>query len=133
MRGALALSVAAALLAAAGAPPASADPLPVADARRPAIQDAVPPRPSVAERLAEIRRRVQEALVYPPPARWRDLTGETLLRFEIGPDGRARGVRVVRSSGLPPLDAAAKRAVVAAGVLPRVYGPLEIPVRFELE
>jgi TonB family protein len=133
VRRALAFAVAAALFAAAGAPPVSADPPALADVRRPVIEDAVPPRPSVAERLAEIRRRVQEALEYPPPARWRDLTGETVLRFEIGPDGRARGVRVVRSSGLAPLDAAATRAVVAAGVLPRVYGPLEIPVRFELE
>ena len=121
-------------LVACGATEASADPPTLARAARPAIvEDAVPPYPTVAERLDEIRRRVQNALEYPPIARLRANDGETVVRFEIGPDGLARGVRVVRSSGLAPLDSAAARAVVAAGVLPRVYGPLEIPVRFELE
>jgi protein TonB len=88
--------------------------------------------PSVESRLAEIRRRIEAALVYPSLARWQDREGFTLVRFEIGSDGRAHDVRVARSSGEPLLDAAATRAVVAAGVLPRVYGPLEVPVSFEL-
>jgi protein TonB len=100
-------------------------------ARAPAV-DLAPTGPSVEARLAEIRRRIQAALEYPPLARWQDLQGDALVRFEIGVDGRAQGVRVVRSSGEPLLDAAAARAVLAAGVLPRVYGPLEVPVSFEL-
>jgi protein TonB len=86
----------------------------------------------VEVRLAEIRRRIQAALEYPPIARWQDLQGDALVRFEIGAEGRAQGVQVVRSSGEPLLDAAAVRAVLAAGALPRVYGPLEVPVSFEL-
>jgi len=115
------------LLGLAGAP-ASAQ---LAEARAPAV-DLAPTGPSVESRLAEIRRRIEAALVYPPLARWQDQQGEALVRFEIGADGRARDVRVARSSGEPMLDAAAARAVVAAGVLPRVYGPLEVPVSFEL-
>jgi TonB family protein len=103
----------------------------LAEARAPAV-DLAPSGPSVESRLAEIRRRIQAALEYPPLARWQDLEGDTLVRFEIGDEGRARDVRVVRSSGEPLLDAAAARAVVAAGVLPRVYGPLEVPVSFAL-
>jgi protein TonB len=129
MRIAAALALAAALC---GALPAAAqEPGTVAEARSPAL-DLAPTGPSVESRLAEIRRRIQSALEYPPLARWQDLEGATLLRFEIGADGRARDVRVLRSSGEPLLDAAAVRAVVAAGVLPRVYGPLEVPVAFEL-
>jgi protein TonB len=100
-------------------------------ARAPAV-DLAPAGPSVEARLAEIRRRIQAALEYPPIARWQDLQGDALVRFEIGAEGHAQGVRLVRSSGEPLLDAAAVRAVLAAGVLPRVYGPLEVPVSFEL-
>ncbi len=111
---------------------AAADgPLRESEARAPAV-DLAPTGPSVDSRLAEIRRRIQAALEYPPLARWQDLQGDALVRFEIGAEGRARDVRVVRSSGEPLLDAAAARAVLAAGVLPRVYGPLEVPVSFEL-
>jgi TonB family protein len=117
------------LLAAGPAPAQEAGAL--AEAHAPAV-DFAPSGPSVESRLAEIRRRIQAALEYPPLARWQDLEGDALVRFEIGSEGRARGVRVVRSSGEPLLDAAAARAVVAAGVLPRVYGPLEVPVSFEL-
>jgi len=103
----------------------------VAEAHAPGI-DLAPTGPSVESRLAEIRRRIEAALEYPPLARWQDQEGAALVRFEIGADGRARNVRISRSSGEPLLDAAAARAVVAAGVLPRVYGPLEVPVSFEL-
>jgi TonB family protein len=125
-------ALAAALLALVAAGTASAeDPAGAHEARAPAV-DLAPTGPSVEARLAEIRRRIQAALEYPPIARWQDLQGDALVRFEIGPEGRAQGVRVVRSSGEPLLDAAAARAVLAAGVLPRVYGPLEVPVSFEL-
>jgi TonB family protein len=117
--------LATALLAAAA--PAFADTAPAL------YEDAVPERASVADRLEEVRRRVQAALEYPPLARHRAVTGETVLRFAIGADRRARDVTIVRSSGQPLLDRAAVRAVGAAGELPRLYGPLEIPVRFEID
>ena len=129
MRAIAALLVAGLALAAAPAAGQLADVR--AEARSPAV-DLAPTGPSVEARLAEIRRRIEAALVYPPLARWQDQQGDALVRFEIGPDGRARDVRVARSSGEPLLDDAAARAVIAAGVLPRVYGPLEVPVSFEL-
>jgi len=104
---------------------------PVHEARAPAV-DLAPTGPSVESRLVEIRRRIQAAVEYPPIARWQDLEGDAVVRFQIGDEGRARDVSIVRSSGIPLLDQAAARAVVAAGVLPRVYGPLEVPVSFEL-
>jgi protein TonB len=95
--------------------------------------DAAPPGRSVAERLAEIRRRIQAALVYPRLARQQQLEGEALVRFDIDPDGTPREVELFRSSGMPSLDRAARSAVEHAAPLPWVYGRLEVPVRFELD
>ncbi len=95
--------------------------------------DAAPRGPTVAERLAEIRRRIQAAVIYPPLARHQRLQGETLVRFEIEPDGTPSAVRVHRSSDMPTLDRAALGAVRAAAPLPWVHGRLEVPVRFALE
>jgi protein TonB len=123
---------AAALLAVALAAPGPAR---GADVSVAAVQmlDALPDAPSVAERLAEIRRRIQAALVYPNAARRRGLEGTARVQFEIGTEGRADRIAVVRSSGHEILDRAAQESVAAAGVLPRVYGRLQVPVQFELE
>jgi protein TonB len=94
--------------------------------------DARPATSSVAERLVIIRERIQSVLEYPPLARLRESAGDTLVRFEIDHTGVAREIQVVRSSGYPLLDASAIRAVENAKPLPWVYGPLEVPVRFEL-
>ncbi|MFQ5416468.1 MAG: TonB family protein [Myxococcota bacterium] len=94
--------------------------------------DAFPRGPSVTERLVEIRRRIQAALVYPPLARRKHVEGEAIVRFEVSHDGAARQVSLHRTSGRPSLDRAATRAVAAAAPLPWVWGRLEIPVRFEL-
>ncbi len=94
--------------------------------------DARPATRSVAQRLAIIRERIQNALEYPALARLRDSDGDALVRFEIDHTGVAREIQVVRSSGYPLLDASAVRAVENAKPLPWVYGPLEVPVRFEL-
>ena len=126
-----AIRLAAGLAAALHAAGVGAEP-PTVSANPPAFEDAMPRGPSVEERLAEIRRRIQAAVRYPPLARWRDASGEALVRFEIDRDGHARDVRVARSAGHPLLDRAAARAVVDAGALPWVYGPLEVPVHFEL-
>jgi protein TonB len=96
------------------------------------VIDAIPMGPSLEERLAEIRRRIQEALSYPSAARRRGVTGTARVQFQVGDDGRAEAVELVRSSGSPLLDRAARQSVVDAGVLPRVYGRLEVPVRFDL-
>jgi protein TonB len=97
------------------------------------VVDAIPRGPSVAERLEEIRRRIQAATVYPPIARRLGLTGVARVRFEIGRDGLATKIEASQSSGHWALDRAAERSVRSAGQLPWVYGRLEVPVRFELD
>jgi protein TonB len=94
--------------------------------------DAMPQGPSIADRLAIIREKIQASVEYPPLARLYDSTGETLVRFEIDRSGSAQNVRVVRSSGFDRLDTSAVRAVETANPLPWVYGSLEVPVHFEL-
>ena len=94
--------------------------------------DAMPQGPSVADRLAIIRDKIQDVLEYPPLARLHDSDGDALVRFEIGRSGSAENIRVVRSSGHDRLDTSAVRAVETASPLPWVYGPLEVPVHFEL-
>lgn len=103
-----------------------------AHAQRPDV-DAAPRGPSVDERLAEIRRRIQAAVIYPNTASARRLEGVTTVGFLIDrTSGLAQEIRVVGSSGHPSLDRAAERSVVRAGELPWVYGHLKVPVRFEL-
>jgi len=98
------------------------------------LVDAIPRGPSVEERLAEIRRRIQRAVEYPPRARKRGLEGVATVGFEIDrADGRAREIQLVDSSGHPSLDRAAEQSVVRAGALPWVYGRLQVPVRFDLD
>jgi TonB family protein len=96
------------------------------------FDDAMPRGPSVAKRLAIIREKIQNTLEYPPLSRLHDSDGDALVRFEIDRSGSAQNVRLVRSSGHDRLDTSAVRAVEAASPLPWVYGPLEVPVHFEL-
>jgi TonB family protein len=119
----LALSLLVGDARAEGSPPVDA---------RPPVEDAIAVGPSVEARLAEIQRRVQAALVFPPLARQRGLEGSTRVGFVIDAAGRADGVHTVVSSGSALLDRAAERAVRDAGALPYVYGDLVIPVRFAL-
>jgi TonB family protein len=98
----------------------------------PQHQDLAPAGPSLAERLAEIQRRVQDAARYPELARSRGISGQARVAFEIGSDGRAVKLDVVESSGSLALDRAAERAVRDAGALPPVAGRVNVPVRFAL-
>ena len=134
-----ALALAGLALALAPARPAAAEDAAEAAAGRAevgvarlAAEDAAPRGPSVDERLARIRARIQAALVYPPLARLRRQEGETRVRFEIAADGRPTALAVEASAGSALLDRAALAAVEAAAPLPWVYGRLEVPVRFEL-
>ena len=103
-----------------------------ADAPEPAAVDVVPVGPSPQERLAEIRRLVQAAVTYPQRARELGVEGTARIQFVIGPDGLAREVQTVQSSGHRVLDRAAEEGAVAAGRLPPLFGRIRIPVRFDL-
>lgn len=94
--------------------------------------DAVPSGRSAQERIDEIRRRVQEAVIYPEAARQRGIHGTTRIQFEVSAAGRAKDVTTVESSGSGLLDAAALQSAHDAAPLPYVFGRLRIPVVFEL-
>jgi TonB family protein len=95
-------------------------------------EDAMPAPAPVEERIEEIRRRIQEATVYPERARRLGITGTTRIRFQVRADGRAEAVETVGSSGSAMLDEAAEDGARRARALPFVYGRLEVPVRFGL-
>jgi TonB family protein len=120
------LALALALLCAGPPLPARAE-APAADA-----VDALPRGPSPQQRLAEIRQRVQAAVVYPPRARELGVEGTARIQFVIGEDGLAREVETVESSGHGMLDRAAEAGARAAGRLPPLYGRIQIPIRFDL-
>lgn len=111
---------------------AVAEELASVSAKPPVIEDAIPGAPTVAARLAEIARRVQDAARYPAIAMSRSVEGETLVAFEIERDGRPIDIETDASSGSGALDRAALLAVEDAGALPWVYGRVVVPVRFEL-
>lgn len=118
-----------ALAAAAGAEPHN----PYLEGATVVGQDSAPAPPSVQERIAWIRERLQAVLVYPASARRQGLEGTSKIQFVIGTDGHARDVRTLASSGHRVLDRAAERSATDAGELPRVLGRLEVPIRFSLE
>jgi protein TonB len=78
------------------------------------------------------------APAYPAAARRRRVEGTVLLEVTVGVDGRAREVRVNRSSGADDLDEAAMAAVRGWTFVPatrageRIEGAVEVPVRFRL-
>ncbi|NNL67466.1 MAG: energy transducer TonB [Myxococcales bacterium] len=97
------------------------------------LVDALPSAPSVDARLEIIRKRIQDALVYPELARRHGQAGDVRVRFEISSQGRAHGIATTGSSGIWLLDRAAERSVREAAPLPYVWGRLEVPVRFDLD
>ena len=111
---------------------ASAEDLPSISARPPVIEDAYLRGPSVADRLEEIRTRVEDAKIYPEIARMRGVSGQVLVGFEIGADGVPKKVEIIESSGSGALDRGATLAVERAGILPWVWGRIVIPIHFEL-
>jgi periplasmic protein TonB len=76
--------------------------------------------------LARFRRRVQEALVYPPLARRRGLTGSVEVEVLIEPGGTVKAAHVITSSSHAVLDAAALDAIRS---LPAVPLPEHLPRR----
>ncbi len=95
-------------------------------------RDAMPAGPTVEERLAEIARRVQDVVSYPPIARVRRQEGEALVAFEVSPKGDPTELELRQTSGHAALDSAALRAVRDAAPLPRIYGLVVVPVSFRL-
>lgn len=68
----------------------------------------------------QISRALRRALYYPPSAKRRRLTGETLVSFVVAKGGNASSIRVARSSGVPELDEAALETVRRAAPFPAI-------------
>ena len=113
---------------AAPAPPAP--PLPAFHAEEPA--KLIPPREG-ANYLKNPRPE------YPGLARRQGWEGTTLLRVQVGPNGRALAIQVQRSSGRGTLDDAAKTAVQRWSFVPAtqgnnpVAGWVTVPIVFRLQ
>jgi periplasmic protein TonB len=71
---------------------------------------------------------------YPESAAWRGEQGAVILMIHVTPDGLVSGVDVVRSSGFPALDNAARVAALTWHFMPSVKDgqpvPDDVPVRF---
>jgi len=89
--------------------------------------------------LAQMRRRLMEALRYPSPARSRGLSGTVLLDISIHSNGAIGDVSVTRSSSHPLLDEAALEAArsLAPQPFPKGLAPrplrVRLPVVFDLQ
>ena len=89
--------------------------------------------------LAQMRRRLMEAVQYPQPARSRGLSGTVTLDILIGANGAIGNVSVTRSSSHPLLDEAALEAArsLAPQPFPKGLAPrplrVRLPVVFDLQ
>lgn len=88
--------------------------------------------------LAGLRRRIQDALRYPLPARRRGVTGTVHVELVIEPDGTVARIGVAESSSHRLLDEAALEAVRSVAPepfpsgLPRRALRVRLPVVFDL-
>jgi len=85
--------------------------------------------------FAQIRGKLGRNNYYPPAAKLSGLQGKVKLVFALADDGRLLGIRLVKPSGFPILDEAAKSTVKKAapfGALPSSMGKtVNIEVTFE--
>lgn len=80
---------------------------------------------------AELNRRK----FYPPSARAAGLEGVVVVSFTIASDGHVRDHAIVRSSGQPQLDDAARRLMSAMSLPPPPGGVFRatVPIRYNIE
>ena len=113
------------------APPGIPPPPRTARLARPA-GEAPPSREELAARISEIRRRIEEARIYPENARAGGIEGTAVVAFRILPDGRLGPVRLRKSSGHPALDGSSLKTVRRAAPLPYVKGVIVLPIQYRL-
>lgn len=90
-----------------------------------------PPAPAPSASGWSVEARVPP--IYPLSARRRGIEGKVVLRAEIGADGTPSVVRVIRGSGHPELDTAARAAVEKWRFRAPTGSGVEIPIVFQLE
>jgi protein TonB len=84
-----------------------------------------------AAREREILARIRAVRQYPELARHREIEGRVTVSFLIDAEGRTYGARITKSAD-PLLDRAALDAVERASPLPRLEGPVEVELDFQL-
>jgi len=84
-----------------------------------------PPDPRYEEYFQELKRRIEEHLVYPSEAARQGQAGQLLLAFIVKRDGHLRAVELQHSSGFPILDQFSLRTVQLAAPFPPI--PARIP------
>ncbi len=97
-------------------------------------------RREVLAYVREVARRLTEDQRYPGEALRRGEQGTVGIDLLLGPDGRVRAVRLLRSSGHPELDQAAVARAYAMQALPTPPAMLrgrefhiDVPVTFRIE
>ena len=83
------------------------------------------PDPRYQDYFQELKRRIEEHLVYPSEAARQRQAGQLLLAFVIRRDGSLRTVELQHSSGFPILDQFSLRTVQLAAPFPPI--PIRIP------
>jgi len=81
----------------------------------------------------KIRGAIRSNLIYPYLARKRRIEGTVLVQFSIDHKGMAEHISVVKGSGYPILDSAARETVIKASPFPAANKTIEIPITFELK
>jgi protein TonB len=87
----------------------------------------------VADLLRSIRRRIEQAKIYPEAARRQGIQGSVELRFRIAADGSVETLEVLRSSGFPLLDEASQQTVRRAAPYPLIRGWVRLPLSYRLD
>ena len=87
----------------------------------------------VAGLLGAIRRRIEQAKIYPDAARRAGMEGTVEVRFRIGREGNAEALEILRSSGHRELDEIAMQTIRRAGPYPAVSGRIRIPLSYRLD
>jgi TonB family protein len=87
---------------------------------------------TLSDLLRQIRRRIEEAKIYPEDARREGIQGTVDVRFRVAADGSVERAEVVRSSGSRHLDEASLRTVRSAAPYPPVSGWIRIPLSYHL-
>ncbi len=88
---------------------------------------------SVATVLQGIRRRIEQARIYPEPARRHGIQGTVDLRFRIAADGTVEAFEILRSSGFRILDEASEQTIRRAAPYPPVAGWIRLPLSYRLD
>ncbi|MFQ5839679.1 MAG: energy transducer TonB [Candidatus Methylomirabilales bacterium] len=85
-----------------------------------------------ADLIQALLARIERAKRYSPEARRLGVEGTVEVQFTIDVQGRAKEVRVIRSSGSALLDAASVETVKRAEPLPPVGGVIRVPIAYRL-